>query len=439
MKKKLLHLSSVILMTGIFVLPVQAQNVDQYPDLHPQDWYYEYVKDVTEKDLMTGYDDGSFGAVNDLARGEFATILYRMDGSPQISFEPIYPDVTGSWFYSEPVTWANKEQIITGYENGNFGPADKITREQVATIMYRYAKTHDQNLSAHGDYSVFPDGNNVSPFASEAMRWAIGEGIIKGNDNGTLDPQGNVSRAVCATIISRYVSDETENDESSSIHWTFSDGENGALTKRNDTLSGLTYASAHGPYPIVAPDEGINWERDVLTDSKTYSWYSKDDNATDRLHQAVPWKGDTQGALPPEDSDVYQVWLKKGNGVPFNEWFHTWFEQIYFYSVDDPYAKESIQKLGIDMGAFGFQLCQTSVTEDEFLSKRPPASNYPHVTVSDITVPPVNGAVLVWISNTGKVIPFNGEYIVSYSVYGGTEQWANTTQQGQLAWGIKTN
>lgn len=212
MKRKLTGLLAAVLTAGMLTVPVQAKSVDEYPDVHQGDWYYEYVKDVTDKSLMTGYDDGRFGAVDALGRGQFATVLYRMEGSPETSYASIYPDAPDGWFYSVPVTWANQARVITGYEDGRFGPADKITREQVATIMFRYAQLQGKDTSVRGDYSSFPDGYKVSGFASEAMQWAIGEGIIKGNDNGTLAPQGNVSRAVCATIISRYISavDEEE-------------------------------------------------------------------------------------------------------------------------------------------------------------------------------------------------------------------------------------
>lgn len=179
---------------------------NRYSDVDINGWYYDYVSDVTAKGLMTGYDDGRFGVADNLSRGQFATVMYRMADRPDVQYSGVFPDVEDGWFYSLPAEWTNLSGVMTGYENGNFGPVDNLTREQLVTIMYRYAKLTGQDTSARAEYSGFPDGYKVSGFASEGMKWAVAKGIIKGNGDKTLDPQGNVSRAVCATVISRYTS-----------------------------------------------------------------------------------------------------------------------------------------------------------------------------------------------------------------------------------------
>lgn len=121
-----------------------------------------------------------------------------------------FPDVSkGDWYY-DYVTDVSEKGYITGYANGKFGATDNLTREQLATIMYRYAKWEGQDVSKAGSLSKFPDGSKVSAFAKDAVSWAVGEGIISGNADGTLAPQGTVSRAVAATIISRYTSNGNE-------------------------------------------------------------------------------------------------------------------------------------------------------------------------------------------------------------------------------------
>lgn len=185
-----------------------------YPDVPENEWFYPYVNYVGENRLMTGYDDGRFGAYDDLARGQFATILYRMAGEPLVSYTGRFPDVPAGAFYSSPAEWAGESQVITGYENGSFGAADKITREQLVTILYRYEQSCGEENLDGADYSDFQDAASVSGFAVEGMQWAIARGIIKGTGEGKLEPQGTVSRAVCATIISRYMGGEfgeTEN------------------------------------------------------------------------------------------------------------------------------------------------------------------------------------------------------------------------------------
>ena len=107
-------------------------------------------------------------------------------------------------FYSEAVAWASAVGVIGGYADGNFGPADNITREQMAVMMYRYAEYKQYNTSAKGELD-FADADFVSEFAQKAMEWAVGAELISGNLDGTLAPQGNTSRAVCATIIQRFM------------------------------------------------------------------------------------------------------------------------------------------------------------------------------------------------------------------------------------------
>ncbi len=212
MKKRMFALLATAALTiGTMGMSVSAKNADDFSDVKPGYWYYDVVKDVAEKELMTGMNDSYFGATELLARSHVACVLYRMDGSPQTGYQWLYPDVAEGQFYSEAVTWANQTGVITGYSNGTFGPADQITREQLVTIMYRYAKAEGrENVSEKVSLDGYADGGNVSAFATEAMQWAVATGVIKGEGNsGLLNPQGNVSRAVCAAIISRFAGEGT--------------------------------------------------------------------------------------------------------------------------------------------------------------------------------------------------------------------------------------
>lgn len=178
--------------------------VDRFTDVDGSAWFYEYVKFVYDRGIMTGMDTFRFGPGEDLSRAQFATILYRMAGSPSVSYSNVFPDVQDGYFFTSPVLWAYGNQVITGYENGIFGPGDLITREQMAVLMYRYAKYCGLNTKDSADLNSFPDAGKVSGFSKEAMRWAVGAGLIQG-DQGTLNPQGNASRAHCATIITRFL------------------------------------------------------------------------------------------------------------------------------------------------------------------------------------------------------------------------------------------
>ena len=177
-----------------------------YKDITPDLWYYDEANWGYVTGLMTGYGNGTFGGADMLVRAQFATILYRLMGQPeQASYEPIFPDVPSDTFYTKPVLWAAQHGIITGYtDTGRFGPNDRITREQVAAILYRLTYAMDIDTSQRVDISGYPDAANVSAFAIDAMEWAVGTGLIQGSQ-GYLNPQGNACRAEAITIMLRYV------------------------------------------------------------------------------------------------------------------------------------------------------------------------------------------------------------------------------------------
>ena len=173
----------------------ELTGVDAFRDVISGGWYYDYVKYVYDRGIMTGMNGRYFGVAENLKRAQFATIIYRIAGSPKVKYEPVFWDVPDGTFYTSAAIWAQMNDIITGYtSDGSFGGGDDITREQMATIMFRYAQHCGYDTSQRGDISMYPDATNVSGFASEAMQWASAIGLIKG-DNGMLNPQG--SQVVC--------------------------------------------------------------------------------------------------------------------------------------------------------------------------------------------------------------------------------------------------
>jgi uncharacterized protein YjdB len=180
---------------------------DKFPDVSSNEWYYSYVSRISTAGIITGYDNGNFGTTDTLTRGQFATILYRMAGKPAISgTAKDFSDTDSSAFYNDAVKWASSSnvKVITGYDNGTFGPNDTVTREQMATMMFRYAKWSKVDTSKTANINKFPDGGSVSTFANDGMSWALGEGLITG-DQGNINPQGNAQRCVSATIMYRYL------------------------------------------------------------------------------------------------------------------------------------------------------------------------------------------------------------------------------------------
>lgn len=175
-----------------------------YRDVNYGDWFYDFVSWAYDSKLMSGYDSGYFGPADTLTRGQFAIIFHRYDGSPEVPAEEApFLDVAPGLYYTEAISWAKMTGVVGGYSNGNFGPNDSVNREQIATMMMRYADYKGYDISARADLDSFPDAGNVSDYAQEAMEWAVAEGLITG-DNGALNPQGNSNRAVAATIVNRF-------------------------------------------------------------------------------------------------------------------------------------------------------------------------------------------------------------------------------------------
>lgn len=174
-----------------------------FRDVKEGDWFYDAVRFVYEHKMMSGTGDDTFspGATTD--RRMIVTILHRLEGSPQAG-KSSFPDVDPNQWYAAAVDWAAEKGVVNGYDNGRFGPADRITREQLAAILYRYARLKGYNTASTGSLAGFTDGDKVSTYAAEALRWAVGAGVITGKDGNRLDPKGGASRAEAATILMRF-------------------------------------------------------------------------------------------------------------------------------------------------------------------------------------------------------------------------------------------
>ena len=171
-------------------------------------WRYEAVRMVYKKGIMNGISGTTLFAPDDnLTRAMFATIIYRMEGSPAMAYTGQFPDVPGGNYFSAPISWTAARGIMVGHSNtGLFGTHENITREDLVTVMYRYAATKGYNRSKKTSLDKFADASQVSGYAREAMQWAVANGIINGRSNtGLLDPKGNATRVESAAIIQRFL------------------------------------------------------------------------------------------------------------------------------------------------------------------------------------------------------------------------------------------
>lgn len=193
-----------------------VKSPEQYADVKAGSWYYDGVAYVLEKGLFTGTGDTLFEPDKRMTRAMLVTVLYRMEGSPAAesgaagsSAEQAssWTDVkAGSWYY-DAVLWAEENNIVGGYGDGTFGTADEITREQLATILYRYAAYRQARAGADAEAAKtleFQDAGQLSSWAEDAMKWACGQGLVTGVSGTELQPQGKTTRAQAAVILMRF-------------------------------------------------------------------------------------------------------------------------------------------------------------------------------------------------------------------------------------------
>ncbi len=175
---------------------------EDFTDVDTKQWYHEGVCYVLRNGLMEGKGEGIFAPNANLTRAELVTVLYRMAGTPSVEgLEHPFADVAEGTWYTDAVIWAYNAEVVKGISDTAFAPGANITREQIATILYRYAGADAVAEDALAD---FTDADQVNDWAVEAMNWAVAVGLINGMDETTLAPQGNATRAQIATILMRY-------------------------------------------------------------------------------------------------------------------------------------------------------------------------------------------------------------------------------------------
>lgn len=179
-----------------------------FQDVRSEDWFYEDIVYAYGNGLLRGMKENLFGINVDTTRAMVVTILYRLEGEGKINDAP-FKDVSLSHWFGPAVSWAAKNKIVEGYGNGFFGPDDPVTREQLASILYRYAKYKGYDTSSFASIDAFPDNAAVSFWAKDSLSWAVSQGLIRGiEEKGTsyLRPQSNAVRTQIAAILHRFCS-----------------------------------------------------------------------------------------------------------------------------------------------------------------------------------------------------------------------------------------
>ena len=177
-------------------------NID-FTDVQPTDWFYEDVKYVCENGWMNGTGEQQFSPSATTTRGMIVTILWRLEGEPK-GKGSTFNDVSADAYYADSVAWAVKERIVNGYDDTHFAPENTATREQLATILFRYAAYKKYDVTARASFDAYSDKKQISPYAEEALSWANAMGLITGIKENILAPGDDLQRSQLAAILKRF-------------------------------------------------------------------------------------------------------------------------------------------------------------------------------------------------------------------------------------------
>ncbi len=192
---------SAVTVTGTFKAETPAPVALPFTDVKSGNWFYDAVKYAYAQGLMTGTSATTFAPNGTMNRAMIVTVLYRLEKSPAVTGASKFTDVPAGQWYSDAVAWAAANKIVNGYDETTFGPMNAVTREQMAAILFRYEQVKGlENVTLEENLNRFPDQNKISAYAIPALQWAVGQKIINGNANGTLDPTGTATRAQVAQI-----------------------------------------------------------------------------------------------------------------------------------------------------------------------------------------------------------------------------------------------
>lgn len=195
-----------VVIEAVFRVNTAVPTLLPFIDVNDRDWFYTPVAWAYDNGLMMGTSATTFAPNTNTTRAMIVAILHRLENAPVSSDEAVFDDIPDDAWYIDAVHWAESVGIIAGYGAKQFGPNDDITREQVAAILCNYAAWKGMDTSADGDLSGYSDSTQISPWATDAVRWAAAEGLLKGVAQDLLAPQDPATRAQIAAILQRFLS-----------------------------------------------------------------------------------------------------------------------------------------------------------------------------------------------------------------------------------------
>ncbi|MDY3929774.1 MAG: S-layer homology domain-containing protein, partial [Clostridia bacterium] len=187
--------------------PTDPEWENLFTDVSENDWFYGNVKFANENGLMCGTTNTNFAPNEPLTRAMLVTVIYRAEGEPAVNKSIPFSDVDTNAYYTSAVIWAQQNGIVNGVTENKFAPDENINREQIATIMYRYAqyKGYDISVGENTNILSYTDYKEISEYAVSAMQYVVGSGLMKGKTESTINPLDNATRAEVAAILQRFI------------------------------------------------------------------------------------------------------------------------------------------------------------------------------------------------------------------------------------------
>lgn len=261
-KYVLLIASALIVFAGVSIYMSSANNsiasnAVSFSDVKESDWFYNDVQGVSEKGFMTGTGDSTFSPYENATRGMIVTILWRLEGEPYETGNS-FSDVVMDAYYHDAVAWASNHQIVNGYDETIFGANDATTREQMVTIIYRYAEYKGYDVTQKFSLDAYEDKNQISEYAVEAIEWSYANGIISGTSDTMLSPKDPVQRCQVAAILERLyekfsltdiegeLNNENNNSQSQDVDETVIQNEGENSSDNDETSSNIGGGNSSG-------------------------------------------------------------------------------------------------------------------------------------------------------------------------------------------------
>ena len=262
---KLLKRLSLFLLVAVLLVTMipSAFAANSFTDVRSTDWFSDAVSYVQERGLMSGTSATHFSPNEPTTRAMLVTILYRAAGQPETTGQSSFADVLARDYFANAVAWASENNIVTGYSRTRFGSNDPVSREQIATLLWRYAGS-----PSAGSAQNFSDRNQISDYAADAVNWARANGIVNGRPGNRFDPKANATRAEVATILRNFLSQQPNTDTP----------ETPSQTTGSKTL--VVYFSASGSTKAVAETIADELDADIFELVPTQPYSSDDLNWT---------------------------------------------------------------------------------------------------------------------------------------------------------------